>query len=490
VAIGAAFRLVSIGAHLPQLIGPDEPTVVDRAIKMMHGTTNPGIFGWPTGSMLFLAGFVKVASWFDGSVATATASLYRFSRIVFALVGVTVIALTGALGARVAPDKDRRALAATLAALIMALAYVSVRTSRAVGPDHLQVAFALASLLCALAYDEGRKPMWSLAGAGAFAGLAAGTKYLGGLIVIPIVVAVLWRPWDRRRVSRQLGLVVLTGAAGFILAVPAVFTAPGAVRSGIGDQLGAQASGHLGYDGLSNGWWYHLSQSLPGSWGWVVTVLVIVGVVVAIGWGTRAERLTLAFALPTALVLGASKVRFPHYMLLTMPFFAVLACSALTRLTSRAVKPIAIAAVVVVVLSLVPSAVNDLRLVRAARGTDTRELAAAEVARLRGPVRAEQYATPSGSYNFGETPSIVDCKCYAVISSYMEDRYRREPKRYARQVAVYDALRQRGKVVDVIGPRRHLAYDWDVLPQYGLSSLPALRSMGATGPTITVLDVR
>ena len=131
---------------------------------------------------------------------------------------------------------------------------------------------------------------------------------------------------------------------------------------------------------------------------------------------------------------------------------------------------------------------------RAAGAPDTREVADAALARLPGPVWTERYAavpgrgTPIG--DFGSRPDAVDCGCFAVLSSYMEDRFRREPDVYAAQVANYDRLRAAGKVVLVVGPRPRLAYNWDVLPRWGLDDLPVTGDITMVGPTITVLDLR
>src|SRR4051812_3707737 len=39
VVIGAVFRLVHLGTNLPQVVSPDEPTVMDRALGILHGVT-------------------------------------------------------------------------------------------------------------------------------------------------------------------------------------------------------------------------------------------------------------------------------------------------------------------------------------------------------------------------------------------------------------------------------------------------------------------
>jgi hypothetical protein len=208
--------------------------------------------------------------------------------------------------------------------------------------------------------------------------------------------------------------------------------------------------------------------------------------------GSRFQRLTAAYVAITFLAVGSSTVRFPHYVLVYLPAAAPLAVIAVLRL-GRALRTREGIAAGALVLCLVPTFVNDLRLVRANAATDTRALATPFVESLVGPVVRERYTGVSDNetevFSVGSRPEIVNCKCYVVVSSYMEERYRLEPQRHAREVAVYDALRQRGRVVAVFAPRRPLSYRWDVLPQFGEQDLPLTGPLGPIGPTITVLDL-
>jgi hypothetical protein len=179
-------------------------------------------------------------------------------------------------------------------------------------------------------------------------------------------------------------------------------------------------------------------------------------------------------------------------VLVYLPAAAPLAAIAALRL-GRALRTREGIAAGALLLCLVPTFVNDVRLVRANAATDTRTVAAPFVESLTGPVVKELYTDASGNGaqlgSLGFHPEVVDCKCYVVVSSYMEDRYRRESQRYPREAAVYDALRQRGRVIAVFAPRRPLTYRWDVLPQFGEHDLPLTGPLGPVGPTITVLDL-
>lgn len=87
----------------------------------------------------------------------------------------------------------------------------------------------------------------------------------------------------------------------------------------------------------------------------------------------------------------------------------------------------------------------------------------------------------------GLVPQVVGCHCYVVLSSYMEDRYRREPIRYRKEVAVYDAVRTSGAVVAVVKPTIPLSCRWDLLPQWGEDAVAFHRQ--TIGPTITVVKL-
>jgi hypothetical protein len=491
VVVGGAavLRVVHLGANLPAIVAPDEPTVVDRAVGLLHGRL-PTEYDWPSASMLLLAGVFRVIG---------HAGSYLLSRAVFVAVSLAVVALTGAVGAAMADHgggRTARRLTAWGASSLVAVSYLSVRLGRLAHPDHLQLDFVLGAFLCIAVHDRRDEGDWRwLGAAGLLAGLAAATKYLGGLVIIPAAMSVLWRPWDARRATRHLGLLVAAAAAGFVAGVPAVVVHGGRVVEGVRFQFGHQSGGHLGYDGVDHAWWFHLTRSLPGNWGWPVTVLALAGLAWAVWRGTRLQRMAAVHVAVTFAVVGSSDVRFPHYALLVVPFLAAFAVVAALRIAPR-VRTAPVVTLGLVGALLWPSLLDDLRLVRAAAAVDTRTLAAAAVSRLPpgSPVVTERYGVPSppavGVPDIGSRPDLVGCRCFVVVSSYMEERYRREPRRYAAQVAVYDAVRRRGRVVATFAPSPRLAYDWDVLPGWGIDRIPLRGPVGPVGPTVTIIDLR
>jgi hypothetical protein len=527
VAVVAPLRLAEVTSGLPEQVAPDEPTVVQRGRAALDGELAPPRWDWPPLSGYVYAGSVAAARAVGYEPGPAGAGAYAFGRYLFVGVSLLGVVLCGLVGFVLADRRRERLLVGVGAAAAFGLSYIAVRLSRTAHPEHLQIALVLAAFLAVCAYDR-RRRLAPLAAAGVLAGLAGATKYLGMAAAVPALVAMLWSSaawWPR---LYHLGVLAVSGVGGFVAGtLGTAVTDFAGLADGFTWQVLHQAEGHLGYNLTTNGWWFHLTTTLPGSWGWPLTVLAVVGVVAVARRGTRAQRLALTLVVPLYAVIGVSTVGFPHYMLVVVPFLAPLAwvgalrlyragrrlgqqlgqrmapgartpASTRTRAPARwlSLAPgwiVAAGLAVAVAASLVQTAADDARLVRAAGAESTEQLARAAVAELDAPVWAEAYSVGAAAdemtFAFGRTPEVLDCECYAVVSSSQEQRFRRRPERYADEVAVYDALRAQGRVVRVVEPVVPAAYNWDVLPGYGLGELPLAGRASPVGPRITVLDL-
>jgi len=493
VLLAAALRLPELGAGLPA-VAPDEPTVVDRAIGALDGDPMPPQFDWPPGSSYVMAAALLAGRVIGIDPTGDQAELYRFGRVLFAGIALIAVALTGVLGARLADDRRRRTWTGLGAAAALALSYVSVRLSRTVHPEHLQIVFVLAALAAGLRFDADRRMRWLVA-SGVLAGLAGATKYLGVTVaLVPLMAAVVVAGVAWRHRLRHAGVLTAAVLAGFVGGTLGTVLRGGAFLDGFAYQLGHQAGGHLGYQATTPGWVFHLGTTLPGSWGWPLTVAAIAGLVLMLARGTRAQRLTAVYAVAVFVLIGASRVAFPHYALLVMPLFAIAAFIALGRLADvlpRLGRPVLAA---LVLLALVPPLLNAVRLLRIADAPDTRALAAQVVADLPGPVWAEAYtgipAADRQVFSLGEENDLAGCDCFAVVSSYQEERYTARPDLYPSQSQAYAALRRDTTIARVVAPSVPLTYRWDGLPQWGLARLPLTGPDPTVGPTITVFDLR
>jgi hypothetical protein len=496
LALGGVLRIVHLGSRLPEVVYPDEPPILHLALVALGGDLAPSDIGWPPASIHIVAAAVGLGRAGGRALVEGSAELLLFGRGLFVAVSLLAVALAGVTGALLADSPDRRRATAWGAAGAMAVSYLSVRLGRQVHPDHLQVVFTTAAFACVVAFDRSRRWPW-LAGAGGLAGLAGAAKYIGILVALPAVVSVLWTTEARASVLRRLAVVGVTAPLGFLAGSPGALVDFGRFREGLAFQVRRQATGHLGYEAEGNGWWFHLGRSLPGNWGWPLTVAALVGTAWVMARGTRPQRLAASFVVPVLAVVGTFQARFPHYVLVLLPFLAALAFVAVLRLGGRLGESGSLAAAGLLALTLLPTVVDDARLLRAEAAPETRVLAALALRSLPGPLWAESYtltgtADPPARavHALGDHPEVLGCDCFVVVSSYMEDRFRRRRDLYASQVGVYEAMRARGRVVAVVRPAVPLSYRWDVLPGWGTRKVPLRGEAGPVGPTLTILDLR
>ncbi|HEX7106109.1 MAG TPA: phospholipid carrier-dependent glycosyltransferase [Acidothermaceae bacterium] len=366
------------------------------------------------------------------------------------MAGSALCFATGTLAYQLCRKPDRRArIAAWCAALAVGVAYTAFRMSEYAHPEIEQALFATLSLVGTAMFVRGRQFRWALF-AGVLAGVAGAIKYIGGFSLLPVLVAVvLTRDLSWRRRASLAALASAAASLVFVALVPGAILRWSRFCAGVQGQFSHQATGHLGYDSSSPALWFHLTQSIPGSVGWPLTIAILCGTVAAVWKGDAPARLTFLFVVVALGALGLSRVRFPHYALVALPAVLALGFSGLTEVLPKG------------------TAQYDGRVFKEAY-TDT-----SDVGQAVGTIAS--------------VPDIIDCHCYVVLSSYMESRYRLEPQRYAAEISVYDHLRRVGQVVADIRPAVPLSYRWDLLPQYGLDHVAFGKQL--VGPEITVLKI-
>lgn len=224
----AALRLWAIDHGIPYAVQVDEPEIVERAFNMMRsGSLHPHFFDYP-GLSLYLQLIVSIArfifgaiggEWYSLSQATP-ASFYLWGRVVTALIGTATVLVVYHIGMRWGA---RHAL---LAAGLMAVLPLHVRYSHFVLTDTPLTFFvALTFLLSLVAHERGT--LASFAAAGGAAGLAAATKYNGGIsLVMPMIAGWMTYPLAPGRLKTLAATVIASGAAFLIVAPYTVLDLP------------------------------------------------------------------------------------------------------------------------------------------------------------------------------------------------------------------------------------------------------------------------
>ena len=341
-ALALAVRVVGLSWGLPNAerfysYHPDESPqqIVGAVFHLLQGDPNPHFFNYPSLTVYATWFFYQVLAGFGLTTPAAPAPYpWNIARdVIFAgrLFSVLCGAGTAALSYAIARQLELgrgAVLAGVLAALLPGL----VQHSHYATVD-VPATFWVA--LCVWLALRARTPK-AITVAALVAGLAAGTKYNAGLVVVVPMVCVLLLPLPRRWV--WVVLSPLVALLGFLVTTPyALLDFPGfwgepSKQLGFAYELffhPREGSGDL-FAGTGNGWLYHLSFNLPFVMTWPLEILALVGV----GLAARERRWwpVLAFVGLFFLSLGFSQVRFMRYLFPLAPLLCVAAAYAATRL--------------------------------------------------------------------------------------------------------------------------------------------------------------
>ncbi len=331
IALGA--RLWSIDHGLPAVFNPDEAShFVPRAVRFhLTGGFDLGYFLNPP--LITYVFYLAFAVWFGGSdgvaamAASDPATAYLVGRVVIAVVGATGAVAVYLVG-RVLIDRR----AGLVAASLMAVSFLPVHWSHFATNDVAAMVAGTVSVLgSVLVLKKHHLGGYALAGVGL--GLASGTKYTAGIVILPLLAAAVihWRSEHSRAV---LGLIIAgaSSIAAFLLAVPTLVTDTQSVldelvrfdpSGGAAPKIGqAQENGHLYY-----GW------VLTWGLGWLACALAVVGAI----WSLIRDRKVAAILLPAPVVyvvfMGGQAAFFGRWLLPVFPFVLLLAALGVVRLT-------------------------------------------------------------------------------------------------------------------------------------------------------------
>lgn len=240
VAAAAALRLAGLGHALPQRIDPDEVFATFSAWDMARaGTLRPPSLIWPSSIFYVLAAHFAAlrAAGLEGFLL-APAPFALAARAVAAACGTLAVAAAGYGAARLAGPAAGVA-AAALAAVLPTL----VHTSHLPTTDPLVALWATAGLAaCARVAAPGPGRLRRYLLAGALAGAAAGAKWNGAFLLVPLFAAHVSLCWRDRRpagdlvFSSRLALAFAAAAAVFAATTPYALLEPGLLRDGLAEQ--------------------------------------------------------------------------------------------------------------------------------------------------------------------------------------------------------------------------------------------------------------
>ena len=472
VAVAMALRFVGLDWGRPFVYHPDESVLVNPAMTMIRtGSWNPNSFTYPSALIYVERFIVGILHFTDPTVSLSTDTSGGFAGLAsrsgpnalieqfpYFFAGRAFVATVGALMAvptYFAARAVSNTVGAVAAAIAIAIAPLAVANSQYLTTDVPTAALTVLTLWLSLrGLTGGRR--WLLA-AGFVAGLAASTKYNGGLVVIVPLVVLLTscppRQLLRRPTLTTAGLIVLASMAGFALLTPAVvFDLRQVWAGGILYQLHGYSS-HPGSQGTDNFIYY-----LRVLWGdnaiglgAGLSILAALGLLISVLRHRRADLAILSFVIAYYFVVSLPPVRFDRNLLPLMPFLAVLVGQAVgwlvellatrsRRITGRLGRLPAIAAgLALIVVAATPSYSLAVAIGQAHLRTDTRTLAFdwIEANIPHGATIAREEFTPqisNSDYRVGDAGYLLANKPlawyksvgfeYVIASSFQFDRYK------------------------------------------------------------------
>lgn len=322
-------RLWGLRHGLPYVYNIDENShFVPTAIGLFGHGLNPHYFVNPP--LLTYVLHVVFDVWFGGgdpaikTLADDPTAIFIVARVTVALLGTAAIGLLYLAGTRLAGRVTGMLAAALLAVAFLPVFYAHLALNDV--PTLAPVCLSLWGIAGVL--RTGRQRDYAIAGIGL--GLAAATKYTGGIVLIPLLLAavVRWRAEGESGLALR-GILLAGGAAllAFLIGNPYALLDASAFQEGLSHQSDA-TGGDLGKLGApdQSGFTYY-AWTLTWGLGWLPTLAALAGGVVVC---VRERRLALVLVPAPVLFLlfmGLQVRFFGRWLLPVYPFLCLLAAA-------------------------------------------------------------------------------------------------------------------------------------------------------------------
>jgi hypothetical protein len=339
LAVALGLRLWGDRSGLPWIYNVDEAQeFVPYAIGMLHGNLNPGYFINPPAFTYLLAGLLKL--WFGSRAPKIYFSahpdtVWVLARVASAVLGTLAVWLLYLTGARLF---DRRA--GLLASAVLAVAFLPVFYGKLALNDAVVLAPVCLSLWgsAGIARD-GRRRDYVAAAIGL--GLAAATKYTGGIVALPLIVLAVSRivaPGARWFAARWLVFAGVIALAAFVVANPyAVLDFHAFIHQLARQSSESEGNGKLGLT-HGSGVIYYL-WAITWGIGWVPAGGAVVGIAVVLA---RRRWWTFAAFVPAALgflaFMGLQGRYFGRWVIPLAPLICLFAAQAAVECATLAAR--------------------------------------------------------------------------------------------------------------------------------------------------------
>jgi 4-amino-4-deoxy-L-arabinose transferase-like glycosyltransferase len=474
-------RIWGVNYDLPYIYHSDEPTYVAIIQNIFKtGDLNPHFFNYPSlffyiNAFAYIPYFLlgKLLGFFTsrsdillpltltmGVTKTAMPATILLSRIISVFFGAGAVGLTFVIGKQL----TGKGMVGLLASLMLAVSLTNVSQSRIITPDTFVVFFATLSFLAIVfVYQQGQTRHYIIAGI--CIGLTASSKYNGGLIVLPLLLAHFLRYGKTALTERKIYLALVMCGLGFLAATPFALIDSSKFLADLRFESVHYSTGHLGMEGNTLNWY------LDYMWQTANIIYCFSVLEILRGIYLRSKEIILLSTFPVVYFAFISSfvVRNDRTFLPLTPFLFLLAASFMVHLLSKAtgsqpriLKQVSISVLaclfITSIIMLTSKTIMDtIRLTT----VDSRVTARIWIKKKLPPgvhIAIEPYSPfvePTRFFVLG-VGMMIDHEPewyiengfdYLVFSQGLYGRFYREPDKYGKEVALYNNFFNRFELV-------------------------------------------
>jgi len=501
IGLAIFIRLYGVGFGLPYITHPDEPTIFYRAFTLPLQTysLNPDWFIYPSlyiHIQSFVYGLVYVVNFilgiFRGTFVhikdISEAAFYIWGRVTTALFGTLTVYIAYLVGKETFNKKT-----GLLAASMLSVYLLHVDCSHHIKVDVPMGFFLLTAFYFAWKiFETSEKRCYILAGL--FAGFTISTKYTGGLIIIPIILAHLFSDKKERVFDKKIISTLFFIIGGFILTSPYALAHP---RNLMNSTLYAAsyyaAGGTTGHGGtfLENLRFYFSYLYSVGLSSKLLAIVGLLGTLSAIFRHKKRDIIILSFPFSYLVFLCFFKCCFTRSLIPILPFIALLGAGFVVKSVEIISKKLAfgqsssnilliLLSLAILIIPLKKVVLLDQRI--AQKGTRVESMEWINTNLPRGSKIAFEGYSPPVSDELFETYSIetliihdldwylVNGFDYLIASSSMYGRFYTDPIKYKEQISSYE------KIFSNTTSAKEFKGDWHLIDSLNIA-YPTIRIM-------------
>ncbi len=353
IGVAAILRFTGINFGLPYIYNYDESSFVTPAYNILANLDpNPHWFGHPGsfliyllaivgGIVLFLQFLLSImlgdSESFSQFVET-TRNDYTFTPSTFHFIGRIMIVIMAIIGIYFTYKVAKRVFnreVGLISAFILAMAPLHVKHSHFFRTDISSSLFILLAIYLAIKYLDNQERIRYLFWAAFFGGISVANKYTSGVVIVPLFIVSIIADFEKLTLkdfilksllckTKTMGVLLLF-FLGFFAFAPFVILDLKNALIGMKVEARAYHLGATGQPGIKNYAWYITDALNNGIGGLVIELMAGMGIIILLKKLNLKTIVLFSFPVIYFLAVGLSHLRWDRWMIVVLPFEAILA---------------------------------------------------------------------------------------------------------------------------------------------------------------------